>query len=169
MQLFHLALQSMARLNLKPPSEKSEIDNTSEGPTVNDESSRDREKEKRKNLSKGKWKLSELQILQHFREAVFNSRRQLTKLVAFAKVAPNFTEALLYLKNAQARLQVGTVYQSRISREADWLVTDIQGAMDDYKKEATARRKFASDALRRKREAAVHKVCRRINGSSVLR
>ena len=159
----------MARLNLKPPSENSEIGNTSEGPTVNDESSRDRKKEKRKNLSKGKWKWSELQILQHFRETVFNSRRQLTKLVAFAKVAPNFTEALLCLKNAQARLQVGTVYQSRISREADWLVTDIQGAMDDYKKEATARQKFANDALRRKREAAVHKVCRRINGSLVLR
>ena len=159
----------MARLTLKPPSENSEIDNTSEGPTVDDESSRDREKEKRKNLSKGKWKLSELQILQHFRKAVFNSRRRLTKLVAFAKVAPNFTEALLYLKNAQARRQVGILYRSGICREADWLVTDIQGAMDGSKKEATARQKITNDGLRRKREAAVHEVCRRINGSSVHR
>ena len=158
----------MARLNLHPPSENSEIKDTSEGPTVEDKSCRDREKEKRKNLSKGNWQLSESQLLQHFGEAVLNSRRQLTKLIAFAKVAPNFTEALPYLKKAQARRQAGTVYRSGISREADWLVTDIMGAMDDYKKEAMAKQKSAKDTLRRKREAPVHKVCHHINGWSVL-
>ena len=149
----------MARLNLHPASENSEIE---------DKSSRDREKEKRKNLSKGNWKLSESQLLQHFGEAVLNSRRQLTKLIAFAKVAPNFTEALPYLKKAQARRQAGTVYRSGISREADWLVTDIMGAMDDYKKEAMAKQKSAKDTLRCKREAPLHKVYHRINGWSVL-
>ena len=158
----------MARLNLNLPSENPEVDDIFEGPTVDDVSSRDREKEKRRNLLKGNWKLSESQLLQHFGETVFNSRRQLTKLITFAKVAPNFTEALPYLKKAQARRQAGTVYRSGISREADWLVTDIQGAMDDYKKEATARHKLARNTLRHKREAPVHKVCHRINGSSVL-
>ena len=158
----------MARLNLNPPSETSEIDDISEATAVDNKSNRDREKEKRKNLSRGNWKLSELQLLQHFGEAVLNSRRQLTKLIAFAKVAPNFTEALPYLRKAQARRQAGTVYRSGISREADWLVTDIKGAMDDYKKEAMARQKFAKNPLRRKREAPVHKVCHRINGSLVL-
>ena len=158
----------MARLNLNPPSENPEVNDISEGPAVDDASSRDREKEKRSNLLKGNWKLSDFQLLQHFGETIFNSRRQLTKLIAFAKVAPNFTEALPYLKKAQARRQAGTVYRSGISREADWLVTDIQGAMDDYKKETTSRQKFANNALRRKREAPVHKVYRCINGSSVL-
>ena len=167
-QLFYLLLQSMARLNLHPPSEHSEIEDPSEAPTVENRSSRDREKEKRKNLSKGNWKLSESQLLQHFGEAVLNSRRQLTKLIAFAKVAPNFTEALPYLKRVQARRQAGTLYRSGISREADWLVTDIIGAMDDFKKEAMAKQRSTKDTLRRKREAPVHKACHHINGWSVF-
>ena len=158
----------MARPNLQPPSENSEIEDTSECLIIEDKSSRDREKEKRKNLSKGNWKLSESQLLQHFREAVLNSRRQLTKLIAFTNVAPNFTEAFPYLKKAQARRQAGIVYRSGISREADWLVTDLTGAMDDYKKEAMAKQKSTKDNLRRKRGAPVHKLCYYIHSWSGL-
>ena len=153
----------MARLNPNPPSENSGIDDASEGRTVNDKPSRDREKEKRKNLLKGNWKLDELQLIQHFGEAILSSRRQLTKLIAFAKVAPDFTEALPYLKKTQARRQAGAVYRSGISKEADWLVTDIKGAMDDYKKDAMTRQKAGNNALRRKREVPLHQVHYRFN------
>lgn len=163
MKVFHPVLQSIARPNPNPPSENSGIDDVSDGPTFNDKCGRDHEKEKRNKLLKGNWELNESQLLQHFGEAILNSRRQLTKLVAFAKVAPNFTEALPSLKKAQAKRQGGAVYRSGISREADWLVTDITGAMDDYKKEAIARRKPLNNTLRRKRETTLRKVCYRIN------
>ena len=153
----------MARLNPNPPSEHSGIDDVSEAPTVDERPNRGREKEKRNSLLKGNWKLNDSQLLQYFGEAMFSSRRQLTKLIAFAKVAPNFTEALPYLKKAQAGRQAGVVYQSGNSREADWLVTDITGAIDNYKKEAMARRKPPNNTLRRKRETSLRMVCHRIN------
>ena len=155
----------MARLNPNPPSENSDA---SEDPTVDDKFNRDREKEKRNNLLKGNWKLDESQLLRHFGEAILNSRRQLIKLIAFAKIAPSFTEALPYLNKARARRQAGALYRSGISKEADWLVTDIVGAMDDYKKEATARQKPANKPLRLKREASVRKVCYSINSLPVI-
>ena len=158
----------MARLNTRKSSRISAIEKTFKGTDTNDKAGSDGEKEKRRQLSSGNWKLSETQLRQHFGDSIFNSGRQLTQLIAFADLAPNFEEAFAYLRQAKAKRQAETVQRVGSSKQANWLVADIKKAMDDYKNQAENGQQPASDALKRKRGATVRKVCYEANGLSVF-